>query len=390
MNFFIGFLQTIILLGAVQGFIVSSLLYFSKKSTQSSRILSKLIFLIALASFKLYGSMQGWFNYSDLMRILDAIVPMIIVMPFGPLIFFYVKSFVDPHFKLTKKDRIHFYPIIIDLVPQIMAIIYIIALVFGLIKNNYMPFGVSLGTAIDNYNVYADIPRWISVTAYLILSARFLADLKSKNNIAIDGKDINFKWLQQFVRVFLVFQIIWLVYLVPYVIPRYTDVMLNTFDWYPIYIPLAILIYWLGIKGFMMSHNYSVIPIKKSNGINSTLPATAITETALSLKRSMEEDKLYLDPLLNLPIISKHTNIAQKTISAVLNQHLHKSFNEFVNEYRIEAFKEKLQDPEMDHLTIAGIAFDCGFNSQATFQRTFKQFTGLSPSEYRNGLVEIQ
>jgi AraC-like DNA-binding protein len=166
--------------------------------------------------------------------------------------------------------------------------------------------------------------------------------------------------------------------------------MLNTFDWYPIYIPLAILIYWLGIKGFMMSNSYSVATIKKNNGINSSLPVTAITETALSLKRAMEQNKLYLDPLLNLQIISKHTNISQKTISAVLNQHLHKSFNEFVNEYRIEAFKEKLQDPELDHLTIAGIAFDCGFNSQATFQRTFKQFTGLSPSEYRNGLVEIE
>jgi len=334
--------------------------------------------------------MQGWFDGSDIVRVLDAIIPMVIVMPFGPLIFFYVKSFVDPDFKMTKKDRLHFYPIIIDLVPQIMAIIYIIALIFGLIKNNYKPFGVSLGTVIDDYNVYADIPRWISVSVYLILSARFLNDLKAKNKITINGQELNFKWLQQFVRVFLVFQIIWLIYLVPYVIPRYTDVMLNTFDWYPIYIPLAILIYWLGIKGFMMSNNYSIPPIKKITGINSTLPATAIEDAVLSLKKAMEEDKLYLDPLLNLAILSKQTNIVQKTISAVLNQHLHKSFNEFVNEYRVEAFKEKLQDPEMDHLTIAGLAFDCGFNSQATFQRTFKQFTGLSPSEFRNGLVEIQ
>jgi len=176
MNFLTGFLRTIILLGAVQGFIISSLLFFSKKSRQSSRILSKLIFLMALASFKLYGSMQGWFDHSDVMRVLDAIIPMIIVMPFGPLIFFYMKSVLDPDFKLNKKDRIHFYPVIIDLVPQIMAIIYLLALIFGLIKNNYKPFGVSLGTVIDNYNVYADIPRWISVSTYLMLSARFLSN----------------------------------------------------------------------------------------------------------------------------------------------------------------------------------------------------------------------
>src|SRR5882724_2644400 len=102
MNLFIGFLRTIILLGAVQGFIIVSLLFFSKKSSYSSRLLSKLIFLMALASFKLYASMQGWFDYSAITRVLDAIIPMIIVMPFGPLMFFYVKSFVDPEFRIGK------------------------------------------------------------------------------------------------------------------------------------------------------------------------------------------------------------------------------------------------------------------------------------------------
>jgi len=75
----------------------------------------------------------------------------------------------------------------------------------------------------------------------------------------------------------------------------------------------------------------------------------------------------------------------------VLNQHLHlKVFNEFVNEYRVEVFKEKLQDRQWINLTIAAIAYECGFNSQATFQRAFKQSTGFSPSEFRTSLIEIQ
>lgn len=61
-----------------------------------------------------------------------------------------------------------------------------------------------------------------------------------------------------------------------------------------------------------------------------------------------------------------------------------KSFNEFVNEYRVNAFKQEAMQPKMSHLTIAGIAFECGFNSQATFQRTFKQITGMSPSEFKS------
>jgi AraC-like DNA-binding protein len=37
-------------------------------------------------------------------------------------------------------------------------------------------------------------------------------------------------------------------------------------------------------------------------------------------------------------------------------------------------------------VTIAAIAYECGFNSLATFQRCFKQFTGITPSKYQNTL----
>jgi len=43
----------------------------------------------------------------------------------------------------------------------------------------------------------------------------------------------------------------------------------------------------------------------------------------------------------------------------------------------------------MNNLTIAGIAFECGFNSQATFQRTFKELTGQSPSEFRKTALAL-
>src|SRR5258708_1623805 len=114
-----GFLNTIILLASVQGFIVCSLLFFSEKNKQSNRILGFLILLITLASFDLYGNYENWFN-SSLLRFITTVLPMIIVMPFGPLIYFYTQSFLDPQFKITKKQRRHFYPVIIDLVPTLI------------------------------------------------------------------------------------------------------------------------------------------------------------------------------------------------------------------------------------------------------------------------------
>ena len=118
------------------------------------------------------------------------------------------------------------------------------------------------------------------------------------------------------------------------------------------------------------------------------LPSEISDKTIAILKQAMEQDKLYLNPELSLTLLAKHTDIAQKTISAVLNQHLNTSFNEFVNGYRVDAFKKKLCADDVKHLTIAGIASECGFNSQATFQRTFRQLTGLSPSEFKLQAVQ--
>jgi len=140
MNFLTGFLRTSFWLGAVQGFIISRLLFFSK-TRQSSRILSKLISWWRWPVSN-YMEASGWFDSSDLMRILDAIIPMIMcdAIRTADLFLYEICSWSD--FKLNKKDRIHFY-LHYYLVPQIMAIIYF-SLLFLTDKNNYKPFGVSL------------------------------------------------------------------------------------------------------------------------------------------------------------------------------------------------------------------------------------------------------
>lgn len=377
---FASLLNTIILLASLQGIIVCSLLFFSKKNKTQNRILAKLIFLITLASINLYGSMENWFG-SALLQFLAQIIPMVIVMPMGPLIYFYVKAVLNPGFKIQRK-QLHFLPVIVDLVPSIIAIVFVGGVLTNTIRNNSGP---ALGQFIDDYNVYADIPRWLSLTIYVWLSSKYLSAFKIKLNGNMNGQSENFKWLSQILNFFKVFQGIWLLYLVPYVIPKYTNWMLDTFDWYPLYIPMAILIYWLGIKGYIVSQQK--IKADRKPGINDVMSSQQIKDIVESLKKAMEQDNLYLNPDLNLAILSEKIGIPQKTISAVLNQHLQKSFNEFINGYRVNAFKEKVVQTQLSHLTIAGIALECGFSSQATFQRTFKEITGKSPSEFRKTAI---
>ncbi len=368
--------QTIILLGVIQGFIVSGLLFFSTRKRSANRFLAALIFLLSMASFCLSGEYHQWFGFRWLSFIVQ-LVPLIVAMPIGPLMYFYIQSFTDPAFTLTPQRRRQFWPVVIDFGAPVAAIIYVAGVLLGVLKKHPQPWVIF----IDTYNVYSDIPRWISLAIYTGLSFKFLAVYKRSN-----APGAGLRWLQQLTWLFAGFAAIWLVYLVPYVIPRYTDVMLDKFGWYPIYVPVTILIYWLGIKGYIISYQ-ELVTAKKTETV---LPESTTAPAVALLQKAMEEDQLYLNAALTLQMVAQHTGLPPKTISAVLNQHLHKNFNEYVNGYRVNLFKEKLLQVDAEQLTFTGMAYDCGFSSPATFQRVFKQLTGMSPSKFRKNAPETQ
>ncbi len=370
-----GFLETLILLGAVQGFILSGTLRFTKPVLESSRLLAALLFLMALASLNLYIQDSSWFSRVPLLGFLLNFIPMVIVMPMGPLIYFYVRTSSDHSFRFSKKYRVHFYPVIIDLIPHLTALIYVIGIIFRWIPKNDAPWG----NFIDQYNVYSDIPRWLSLSSYIWLSKRYLNTIKNKTETGSKENGLAFPWLNQILNLFSVFQIIWLIYLIPYSIPKYSDRLMDLVGWYPVYIPMSILIYWLGIKGYGSAASQRILNAPKNR---TRVPASLSRPVVERLLKAMEEEKYFLDPALSLSLLAKHTGIPAKTISAVLNQHLHKTFNEFINGYRIRVVKERLRTATDKNLTIAGLAYECGFNSQPTFQRAFKSIEGESPSEF--------
>jgi AraC-like DNA-binding protein len=385
MNSFARFGDTIILMGIIQGFILSVLLFVSRKRSPANRFLAWLILLITTASFNLY-MLDVKLPDITWVNIVAACLPLVVVMPMGPLIWFYVQGSLDADFRFTKKHRLHFLPAAIDFFPYAFLLLVITFKLMGLVSSAQRTW---VSDFIDAYNVYSDIPRWLSITVYCWLAYRYIQQRKQQGQ---PMSATTAKWLQQFLLLFLVFQLIWLAYLVPYVIPATRDWLLDTVDWYPVYIPLAIMVYWLGLKGYLITHRQQsgvhpkhVTPVPR-------LPQNALEQAVQQLRTAMERDQLYLDPALNVNLLAQHTGIAPKTVSAVLNQHLDKSFSSFVNEYRVQAFKQRVQEPVVQVLTITGIAMECGFSSTATFQRIFKQLTGLSPSAWmqQSKMDEVQ
>lgn len=219
--------------------------------------------------------------------------------------------------------------------------------------------------------MYVDIPRWISLAIYVWLSYQLLHKSQFKETK-------RFQWAKRFTFGFIIFSVIWLFHLILYIIPSLSDTLLNSVGWYPVYIPLIVLVYWLGINGYIIGYN----TFSKTK-LQSGLSRDVVEKTISSLEHSMKNEQLYLNPMLKLNDLVIHFGVSQKVLSAVLNQYLGKSFNEYVNTFRVEEFKSRLLTKNSKNLTITGIALECGFNSQATFQRTFKAMTNQSPKEFQ-------
>jgi AraC-like DNA-binding protein len=361
------FLSTLILVGAVQGIISSALLFRSARGKiLSNRLLAALILIFSMACLNIYLMQTGIRYQSGVANVIAYIFPFLLVMPVGPLLYLYCLSITRLEFKLQRSHRIHFYAVIIDLVPYIAGFFLVTGIVPKGDKIQWQSF-------IDQYNTYIDLLRWTSVALYLYFSWKHIRQGNIAGTIS--------PWMRQFLCVFSAFQFIWFTHLVPYLIPAWQDQLLATVDWYPIYLPLVAIVYWLGINGYI--HTFVSSSRKEQKNIETSLTAEQIARTQQQLMEAMEHHRLYLDPDLNLERMVKHTGIPQKTISSVLNQHVGKSFNEFVNEYRVTELQKRLTQPGHKHLTIMGLALECGFNSQATMQRSFKQITNLSPREYQ-------
>lgn len=114
------------------------------------------------------------------------------------------------------------------------------------------------------------------------------------------------------------------------------------------------------------------------------LPASGSADLVGRLRVVIERDALYLDPELRLPEVAALLEISPQELSSALNaSEGTKGWSSVLNEYRVNAAKEMLLDPESAHLSIEGIAMMSGFGSRSAFYEVFRKSEGVSPGEYR-------
>lgn len=100
--------------------------------------------------------------------------------------------------------------------------------------------------------------------------------------------------------------------------------------------------------------------------------------------KAIEDDGVLTTPNLKVAAFAALIKEQEYKVTRCITNHLqYRNFNHLLNTHRIERAKHIFNDPNSSHLTIATIAYDCGFNSLGPFNRAFRQYIGLTPTEFR-------
>jgi AraC-like DNA-binding protein len=372
------FCDFVLLALALQGFILAGLLFFSSKKIISNRWLGALIFIVSQATLLMELDYSGiWGKYPILQLVIVHFT-----LAAGPVIYFYTQSLIFTRDKLSAKAWLNFLPLLLELKYQIIYLFYITGLLSVPFIQNIYFLPSTQGMLFGGFPI-TTFTAFISVSVYSIITYRAIINYEKGAQLSTNkSKDI--KWVKNLLHFIFAFIAIWLFSLMTDTL--FSKNLLGMWDHYILYVPAIIFVYLLGMAAWRrqshMPETEMAEYIQKPAKIYFT-PSEAANYSQ-QLTELMNIKRVYLNPLLKVDDVAASVAISEKALSSFLNQHIGKSFNDFVNEYRVEEAKTRLTDPANHNFTIAAIAFDCGFNSLATFQRVFKQFTGVTPSKFQN------
>lgn len=363
-------LNIIIYAGIVQGFYLALLLLNNKKRNYSNSFLAFFLVVMSLSiAHSEFILPEVHKTFVDPFRIKEPFLMLII-----PFIWLYVKTIVQPTFRISVKNLIHFLPF-----ASFMAVSFPV-FIHGSES--------TLGQLLSKYSGPFDIIVWLVVLAQYSFYLVHIIKLSRKHRIEAEQElsnieKVDISWLNTLVCCFIAV-ILMLAFLFVVSIHNLRFNWLNQST----SLLFSVTIFVLGYKGLFQETILSnaeteeiqkvtnIIVSKKTNGIDEKL--------VKRLQLYMENEKPFLEPELTLTSLAKQVNISRNQLSEIINCHFKCNFYDFVNKYRVEEVKKRMKINK--DFTILAIAFDAGFPSKSTFNSVFKKSTGLTPSEYRNKL----
>ena len=369
-----------------------------KQESTSDQLLGTFLLLAALYVIPWMTGFAGWYNgFKGPYREILFYTPFVHGLFIGPLLYLYVKSITNFHFRVQGKDWLHFAPGFLYLLWCIVVVI-----VDKVILKKYYLMN---GESDPDFDGWYQLLQKISIIVYLLLSISYYRKYKRYTFFEYSFSDIaGLSWLRNFLIAFGILTILPVVEELLNLIPAFKQLDYIG-SWY-YFFAFALVVYYIAINGYSAVN----VPLRKLlfepelllqyqsqillpspepeiqdaefEIVTTQQPDTYLLQWKEKVTASMQQDKLYEDAELTLSQLAKKLSTNTSVLSKVINQGFGLNFNDFVNEYRVKAVIELLKAGEQKNQTLLGIAFDCGFNSKATFNRAFKKQTGLSPKEW--------
>ena len=299
---------------------------------------------------------------------------------FGPIVYLYFLAQVNRSFKLRPKDLWHFVPYLIYFTYEISAFVQ-------------GPEAVLQRQDSDYNLVVGYVFRIILWASYIYYFSKCLVIYKRYRAWSIhqfsNTELINFNWFRDFIYV----MIFWLLFReVMNISDAFLDLEFYQ-DWWWNLALVAVALY-IGIAGVAQRQPAKIYfdidqpglkqPVNELPSDKKVDEESEKSAIAKKLSTLMENDRLFLQPDLNLHELSQHLQANSTQVSAAINKVFKQNFNDYINSLRIEEFI-RLYQQNGEKYTLLSLAFESGFNSKATFNRAFKKIKGSSPKDFLNG-----
>ena len=307
----------------------------------------------------------------------------------GPLVYFYILSYTNSSQKFNPLIFLHALP-------------YLFFTIFV-----FLQFTVnSEGSTFEDKNIIEESQKPVFFimglfrvfwgTIYLIAGLFKLKnhELKISKEFSYT-ENIDLKWLKYVVIMMVV---IWSTVIFINILINYNDFIDYRLGDNIIQVIVTIVVFLLGYYGIKQQNIFTPSsgniqnPNKRKNSTdpndvkNQYLKSGLLKEDSQNhlhrLQNYMVAEQPYTNGKLSLKEVAEYLEISTNHLSQVINENLDKNFFDFINGYRVELIKEKMQDKSNSHLTLLGMAYDSGFNSKSSFNTIFKKFTATTPSQF--------
>jgi len=363
-------ISLILLLGAIQGIILSLILFNTKFNRTANKVLSGSIFTVSGALLLAY--FQLVLDYKEYPFYIKSILPLSLI--FVPLIYLYTKLNTKEEKRITLSDLKYFLPFLV-------VFIYNIPFYFGPteLKIEYFERENITNSALLIDRLEIGVVNLIIFSFSILIFSMVLKMRKNFENEVSNYSGEIIKLMFFMALAVLTFTL--------------TGFILSLLQIFEISYPFILdfltaigstfLIYFIGY--YTMWHPQIFRPLKEE--LKKEIPKQLqenkenIHDDYLAkIVDHMESEKLYRDPELTLQSFSESLKIPTYLVSKIINTKTGLNFYNFVNKYRIEEVKQELRKNKSPQ--ILQIAFKAGFNTKSSFYNYFKKDTGISPKDY--------